>query len=166
MAVLTVHGIPTAVRAADREHQVKTGFIYSVAKYCDWDLARHAGNHFVVGIYRTRAFDFDIEILNGKLLAKRTIVVESIRNESDIPNCQVVIVGDLPVDEISHLVTLCRNSGTLLVGESNNFARYGGTVGFIVKDGSVRFQVNLKSAQITKVGLQSKLLILAEQVYR
>jgi len=158
--------VPEICVALDREHQVKTGFIYSIAKYCDWDFPRKPGGRFVVGVYRTKAYDVDIDVLNGKLLHDRVVSVEQIRSESDIPGCQVVIIGDVGADAIRRCVKLCRNSGTLLVGESEGFAQDGGTVGFVIRDGTVRFDVNLLTAQADRVTISAKLLVLAEQVIR
>ena len=157
---------PARTNASDREHQVKSGFVYSIAKFCDWDFSKKPGNRFVIGIYRTRAFDLDIDVLNGKTIRGRSVSVEQLRSEADIANCQVVIVGDVGAENIRHLVNLCKNSSTLLVGESEGFTRDGGTIGFVLRDGTVRFQVNLQTAQVDRVSISSKLLTLAEQVFR
>jgi len=157
---------PNLSPSIDREHQVKTGFIFSIAKFCDWETPKSANSRFIVGIYRTKAFDGDIDVLNGKTIQGRTVQVVQIRSESEIANCQVVVVGDIGAEAIRHCVNLCRNSGTLLVGESEGFARDGGTVGFVLKEGTVRFQVNLQTAQLDRVALSAKLLILAEQAFR
>ncbi len=150
----------------DREHQVKTGFIYSIAKFTQWDFSKKPGNRFVIGIYRTRAFDLDIEALNNKSIRGRTVVIEQLRSDADISNCQIVIVGDVGSETIRRYASQCKNSGTMLIGESENFAKDGGTIGLILKDGNVRFQVNLQSAESARVSFSSKLLILAEQVFR
>lgn len=150
----------------DREHQVKTGFIYSIAKYCEWDFSHLTRGKFVIGVFRTRAFDPEIDVLNGKTIRDRVISVVKLKAESELVNCQVAVVGDVGADSIHRYVKLCRNSGTLLVGESEGFAQDGGTVGLLIKDGNVRFDVNLQSAATDRVSLSSKLLVLAEQVYR
>ena len=152
--------------AYDREHQVKTGFIYSIAKFCSWDQNKKTSNSFIVGVYRTKAFDVDIDALNGSLIHGKPVTVVQLSSESDVSGCQIVIVGDIGAEATKHLANQCKNSGTLLVGESEGFAKDGGAVGLIVRDGLVRFQVNLQTAQLDRVTLSSKLLILAEQVYR
>jgi hypothetical protein len=163
LACVFAPGISVAV---DREHQVKTGFIFSIAKFCNWDFSKKPGNRFIVGVYRTRAYDLDIDLLNGKSLFGRIVSVEQIKSEADISNCQIAIIGDVGSDALRRYVTLCKSSGTLLIGESENFAGAGGTLGFVVKDGMVRFQVNLRTAQEDRVTFSSKLLVLAEQVFR
>lgn len=150
----------------DREHQVKTGFIFSIAKFCEWDFSKKSINNFIVGVYRTRAYDLDIELLNGKTIHGRPILVEQIKAEADISRCQIVVVGDVGPETLKRCINHCKGSGTILVGESEGFAKDGGTVGFVLKDGNVRFQVNLQTAQVDRVTFSSKLLILAEQVFR
>ena len=158
--------LPTTAFAFDREHEIKTGIIYNLAKYCDWDLSRRPGGRFVIGVYRTRAFDLDLTMLNGKTLHDRTISVVQLRSESDIPNCQIVLLGDVGTDALHRYVKLCRGTGTMLVGESDNFVEEGGMVGFLLRDKNVHFEVNLQTAQCVRVGVSSKLLILADQVIR
>jgi hypothetical protein len=150
----------------DREHEIKCGIIYNLAKYCDWESLRQPSGRFVIGVYRTKAFDLDIPSFNGRMLHGRTISVVQLKSEAEIANCQIAIIGDVGSDAIRRYNKLCRGSGTMLVGESDNFAEQGGMVGFLVRDGNVRFQVNLQAAQSVKVAVSSKLLILADQVFR
>jgi hypothetical protein len=167
-AIIVAFGFLASASPAgfDREHQVKTGFIYNIAKFCDWDFSHAAAGRFTVGIYRTEAYGHDLEVLSGKSIDGRTISVLRVNSEKDLARCQIVVLGDVGEDSIKHIANLCRNSGTLLVGESDNFARFGGTVGFVLKDGNVRFDVNLSTAKLDHVTLSSKLLRLAEQVYQ
>ena len=169
MAVVLSTAVMTAHRSAfasDREHQVKTGFIYAIAKYCDWNFTKKNDSRFVVGVFRSKAFDADIDVLNGKSIHDRNITVMKLSSESQIPDCQVVILGDIGAEAIRRIANLSKGSGTLLVGETEGFVQDGGAVGLIVRDGRIRFDVNLLTAKSDGVTISAKLLRLADQVIR
>ena len=165
LSVAVIFAHPTAL-ASDREHQVKTGFIYAIAKYCDWDFTKKTDNRFVVGVFRNKAFDADIDVLNGKSIHDRIVVVQKLSSESEIASCQVVIVGDVGAEAIRRIVRLSKNSGTLLIGDSEGFAQDGGAIELAIRDGKVRFDVNLQTAKSAGVTISAKLLRLADQVIR
>lgn len=166
IVVLSCLVAPVQALGLDREHQVKTGFIFSIAKFCDWDFSKWPDNRFLIGVYRTKAYDLDIDVLNGRTIRGRKISVEQVKSEAEISGYHIIVVGDVGAESIKHLANLCRNTGTLIIGETESFAKDGGTVGLVVRDSNVKFQVNLQTAQLDHVVFPSKLLILAEQVYR
>jgi len=157
---------PGMAGKVDREHQVKAAFIYNFAKYCEWPSLGSSSSPFVVGVYQTDAYGRELgDTLRGKSISGHPISVEEINDESRIPDCRIVVVGDIGGDQVGHLVRACRNSATLLVGESPNFARSGGTIGFVVESNKVHFEINLQSAKTDNIVLSSKLLSLARVVY-
>jgi hypothetical protein len=51
-----------------------------------------------------------------------------------------------------------------VVGDSEKFARQGGVIGFVKKDGKVRLEVNLNAARKARLEISSKLLAVADEV--
>jgi len=52
----------------------------------------------------------------------------------------------------------------LTVGESPEFLDQGGIINFLLKDGSVRFEINLEPARIARLKLDANLLTVAVSV--
>lgn len=57
-----------------------------------------------------------------------------------------------------------RDQPVLTVGDSSGFAEAGGMIGFLLQDNRVRFDVNLPSAQRSKLRVSSNLLRVARRV--
>ncbi len=55
-------------------------------------------------------------------------------------------------------------SSVLTVGESEHFAQEGGMIGFCLEENKIRFEINLETAQKSKLKISSRLLALAKSV--
>ncbi len=152
--------------AADREHQVKSAFIYNFAKFIDWPGGLGApGSPFVIGVYGTSSYGPEIEqALSGKAVSGHPISIEEIRSDSGARHCRLLITGATTQDRIAQILKACRGYGTVLVGESPDFVECGGTIGLTIDGGRVRFDVNMQTARADNIMISSKLLSLARTV--
>lgn len=156
-------GAPTT----DKEHLVKAGFIANFVKFIEWPDLGRPGSKFVVGVYGADSFERSIEeVFAGKSISGHQIVVEQIHSDAEIHRCKVVISGSANEDRIEKLASICSESNTVLIGEADGFAKMGGTIGLLLVSSHVRFEVNLDSARRQHVLISSKLLSLAQNVYR
>ena len=57
-----------------------------------------------------------------------------------------------------------RGAPVLAVGESPDFLDQGGVINFLIKDESVRFDINLEPARIARLKLDANLLAVAASV--
>lgn len=152
---------------ADQEHQVKAAFIANFIKFIDWPDLGKAGSRFVVGVYGAEPFEHTIEdTLAARSISGHPIYVQQIHSDSEIKQCRIVISGASSEDRVDHLTRACNDAGAVLIGEADNFAKMGGTIGFLIVSSKVRFEINLESARRQRVSISSKLLSLAHQVYR
>jgi hypothetical protein len=156
--------VPSLGARMDREHQLKAAFIFNFTKFCEWTFPA-SDSPIKIGVFETDVYGGSLDTLNGKAVAGHSVTVQRIGSEDDIPHYQMAVLGDIGTDRLRRIVRLCKGSGTLLVGESESFARSGGTIGFVIRDGTVRFDVNRTTATLDNVQLSSKLLRLAGQVY-
>lgn len=154
---------------ADREHQLKAAFIYNFAKFIDWPESSlgAAGAPFTIGIYRAEAYRHDLEAtLGGKSISGHPITIQSIYSDDSLGNCRMAVIGDATAERIAHMARLCHGTGTILIGDTDQFAKDGGMIGFLIESNRIRFDVNLATARESGVSISSKLLSLARAVYR
>jgi YfiR/HmsC-like len=153
--------------AADREHQIKAAFIFNFAKFITWPSFSSSGAPIVVGIYKDDEYTTElIAALNGKSVLGHSFVVRKIDSEEKVASCDLAVIGEVGKEEIGHLARMCKGTGTVLVGDGEEFARAGGTIGFVLEANRIRFDINLQSAKAANVSISSKLLSLARTVYQ
>jgi hypothetical protein len=158
--------IAAGAATADQEHLVKAAFIANFIKFIEWpDLGRD-NVKFVVGIYGADDFDTAIDqALAGKSVSGHPIVIQQIHSESEMKACRLVVCNTESAERIAKLTKACA-SGTVLVGEGEDFAKDGGDIGLVVVASRVRFDINLDTARKAGVTISSKLLSLARTVYK
>lgn len=167
LLLLSCASVARTASAFDQEHQVKAAFIANFIKFIEWPDLGRAGSKFVVGVYGAEGFEHSIEeVLANRSISGHPIVVEQIHSDSEIRNCRMVISGATSEERIARLARVSADSGAVLVGESDDFARNGGTIGFVVISSKIRFDINLETAKRARVSISSKLLSLAHDVYR
>jgi len=165
-ALVAIASIAHASKA-DQEHEVKAAFIANFIKFIDWPDLGAPGSKFIVGVYGADDYGNTIDIaLSGRSISGHPIVVQQIHSDSEIKKCRIVVSGATSEDRIYHLERLCDGTGTVLIGDSDDFARYGGAIGFLVLNSQVRFDVNLDAVKRSGASISSKLLSLAHEVYR
>lgn len=153
---------------ADREHQLKAAFIFNFAKYIQWPQGLGEPNApFVIGVYGMDSYCNEVShALTGKLVSGHPIVVVDVEADSSVRNCRILVTGASTEERVSQLLRLCRASSTVLVGDAPDFVSMGGTVGFAIESGKVRFDVNLVTARGESITISSKMLSLARTVIR
>jgi F420-0:gamma-glutamyl ligase len=155
--------------AVDREHQVKAEFVYKFSKYIEWParVLGASGSPFEVAVTGQDTYGRELDdALTGTTIQGHPVVLRRLQSDNDIASCRLVIVGSAEPDRIAHLARLCKGTGTVLVGESPDFAKNGGTIGFVVESNHIRFDVNLDTARKADVSINLKLVSLARNVYR
>jgi len=153
----------SAVRAQSREYDVKAAFLYNIVNFVTWPPAAFASADQPV---RVCIVDHDPfgpildDIMKGETESARTIEVERLRGASDASRCHLVFVprGSAHVDDV---LRVTESRPIVTVGETPDFLKRGGLIGFVVENGRVRFDVNVAGAAARGLAFSSKLLRVA-----
>jgi hypothetical protein len=167
--LLTVNGARwvSAQGSPSSEYQVKAAFLFHFAQFVDWpsetfkDAAIPVTYCTVGGDPFHGALDAS---LNGKTIDGRTIRVLHFKLAQEAQGCQVVFIGIAEKKFISPILEIFKGTPALTVGESENFAKEGGMIGFFLEDSKVRFDINLDAAERAKLKISARLLSLAKTV--
>jgi hypothetical protein len=152
---------------ASSEYAVKAAFLYHFAQFVEWPEAafRDASSPLVYCTIGADPFDGALETtLKGKAIGARAIEVRHAKQASELQGCQLVFVGDGQKKQIPGVLAELRAAPVLVVGESEKFVEEGGTIGFVVEENKVRFEVNLGVAEKSGLRINAKLLALAKTV--
>ena len=103
--------------------------------------------------------------LEDKRIDGLPIVVCSIASDEDLAKlCHLVFVPGNYTESSNKLLRAVQNEPVVLVGESPAFARKYGLVGFVERNGQIRFEINPYRAKVTGISVSGKIASLAEIV--
>jgi hypothetical protein len=149
------------------EYQVKAAFLFHFAQFVDWPPGafKEADSPLTYCTVGEDPFHGALDAsLNGKTIGSRSARVQHFKRVAEIQGCQVLFIGALERKSIPAALAGLRESPILTVGETENFAREGGIIGFFLEDNKVRFDINLVAAQRAKLQISARLLTLAKTV--
>lgn len=149
------------------DDQVKAAYLFNFAKFIEWpaeafDKADVPMNFCALG--RSPVVDELDSSVRGKSINGHTIVVKHLHGPEEIKGCHLVFLAASAGKQQQKLLQAAKGSSILLVAEGSGFARAGGTINFIMEDGRLLFEINIKAAEIAHLKISSKLLSLARIV--
>lgn len=149
------------------EYHVKALFLYNFGKYVVWpeQAFPKTNTPFTIGVVGEDDFGDDLpRTLNGKSICAHPFAIRHLSATDDFQQCQILFISK---SESSHVADILAKVGTLpilTVGEDQAFAANGGMINFVLKDGNVRLEINLLSANKAGLKISSKLLAVADVV--
>lgn len=147
-----------------REYEVKAAFLANFAQFAKWPDAvfSDANAPFVIGVLGDDPFGGALEsVVKGQAVSGRKVVVRRGRRPEDFRNCQIVFIGKSERARIADIVGSFQMSSILTVGETEQFVKHGGMVGFLMEGDKVRFEINNGAARRAGLELSSRLVKLA-----
>ena len=149
------------------EYQVKALFLLNFIKYVDWPPDAFAGSNAPITIGLCGESKLH-EALNSALAVKpiggRTIVIRQVEATNDLTPCQILFVSHSEAARIGGILDRARVLPILTVGEDELFARKGGIINFVLRNGHVRLEIDLIAAKKAGLTISSRLLEVADVV--
>jgi hypothetical protein len=161
------HGLRAESHQTAKEYQVKAVFLYNFVQFVQWppEAFPDPKSPLVVGILGPDPFKAYLdEVVKGEKVDGHPIVVARYGRVEDVKDCHLLFVGGADSDRIAAILPSLKSRRILTVGESELFARNGGMVSFVTRQGRIRLKINLDAVQAARLGVSSKLLRLAEIV--
>lgn len=160
---------PTRSPAAPpaKEYDVKAVFLFNFAQFVEWPENAFANKDspLVLGVLGNDPFGASLdEAVRGKSVDSRPMEVRRFRSVEEAKDCNILFVGASEMTQLPSVLEALKENYVLTVGETDRFAREGGMIGFVEREGRIRLLVNLKAVQAAKLTVSSKLLRVAEIV--
>jgi hypothetical protein len=148
------------------EYQVKAGFVFNFLKFVSWPTdAGIPTDVWRIGVIGDRSVvETMSETLAGGTIAGRPVEVSAIGEDADLARCHVVFVEDNYTDASASLVATIRDRPILVVGETRDFARTHGIIGFVRRKNNLRLEINPGRAKEAGLIISGKLASLADLV--
>jgi hypothetical protein len=158
---------PAAAQSRADEYRLKAAFLFHFAQLVDWPPAafRSDSDPLTLCTVGEDPFHGDLDAaVEGKSIGARPLRVRHFKQPQDIQGCQLLFVANHESANVSTLLAGLKDSPVLTVGEADSFVKQGGMIGFFIENDSIRFDINLQSAEHAKLRISSRLLLLARTV--
>lgn len=158
---------PEAPPGTLSEYRIKGAFLYKFVAYTTWPSSAFEGDEdpIVLALLGGHPHAGDVEeVLRGKTVGDRVLVVRHAASLEECAGAHVVYsMGENELLE-EELIERHRQVPSLLLSDAESFAERGGTMCFFLADGKLRFAINKRRAEKSKLKISSELLKLAKIV--
>ena len=146
------------------EYRLKAAVLYNFALFTEWPA--DVGKTLTLCIRGRNPFGEEIDGLQGKAVGGRILAVRHNGGSEPLKGCNVVFIAASAVGGLAHMLDELRDSPVLTVADSPGAAGQGIILNMAVVQNKIAFEANLKAARAARLGLSSKLLRLAAEVYQ
>ncbi len=152
-----------ALAQSTSEASVKAGFVFNFIKFTQWPGYRE-GQPIRLCTPSAQPLDGQLTRLQGRSVGSRAIDVRTGTAPGDWRQCDVLFFGEEDAERVPLLQQRLAGLPVLTLGDVSGFVEAGGMIGLRVEASRVRFDVNLNSAQLSGLVLNSQMLKLAGKV--
>jgi hypothetical protein len=147
------------------EYRVKAAYLLNFTRYVEW-TEFGPDKALTVCVLGTDPFGRILDAtLAGRTAQGRPLQVQRIQTAAQAGGCEMVFVSRETWIRNPGTLKALQNAGSLTVGESEQFARAGGVIGFVILDQTVRFVVNDEARDRAGLRISSRMLSLAAAIY-
>ena len=149
------------------EYDVKAAFLLNFVRFIDWSDHRtrgEKGNELILGITGKDRFGDALNLIRGKKVKGRTVVVNSAVDSNNLTECDILFISSSEKDRLSSIMAALKDLPILTISEIEGFTRNGGIINFIIVGNKVRFEINPDAAKQVGIHISSQLLQLARIV--
>lgn len=159
------------LRAADPptlpEGQVKAAFLFNFAKYVDWPAEAFPTTNapITIGVVGGGPFGDKLrQVIDGKTVTGRPFVIKLLAADAELSGCHILFISHSEAPRVAGILDKARALPILTVGEDELFARSGGIINFVLKNGNIRLEIDLVAAKKAGLTISSRLLAVADVV--
>lgn len=162
-------GIAKAARAQGTagEYQVKAAFLFHFAQLVEWPPGALSSfdQSIILCIFKDEPRQMELRsTLEGKAIGTRILHVRIMNRAEEIQGCNMLFISNDDAWRQTSILKSLRSLPVLTVGESENFLLEGGMIRFHLEGDKVRFDINVRDADLSHLKISSRLLFLATTV--
>jgi YfiR/HmsC-like len=166
---ITLMAPPPAYPAttSSREYDLKAAFIFHFAEFIDWPASSLGapGVPMTIGILGEDPFGGSLDqIVANETVKGRRFQVRRCKSPTQVDSCQIVFISPSEEERMTSIVNRISRPGLLTVGDTSDFAKQNGVIGFVQAGSRLRLRINLVAARAARLTISSKLLRQADVV--
>lgn len=151
------------------ERSVKAAFLYKFLMYAEFPASAFADPAAPLVIGVAGADDMAREVARqvaGRTVNRRPVLVRTLREGEATDGLHLLFVGGTDAGRLARMVRPGQAASVLIVTEAENGLEYGSVINFRIVAERVRFDVSLDAADKNNIKLSSRLLTVANHVYK
>lgn len=170
MVLLFAHAAGRSLAQAEthafREYQVKAAFLYSIAKFVDWQAIRSGASspNINVAILGQDPFGDSLDSIRGKTVKGRSLAIRHFRRIEEVRDCDVVFICLSEKKHLAQILKQLQNVPVLTVADHEGFCEAGGMINLVTSRNKIIFEINVAAARRARLTISSQLLKLARIV--
>ena len=149
------------------EYQVKAAFLFNFAKFVEWppDAFPHPDAPLQICVFGQDPFGVEFErSMVEKIVQSHKVKVAHPDDMSQARACQILFVSSSEKQRMRDILQGLQGASVLTVADTPNFIQAGGIINFVLDEDQVRFEINLKAAELAHLKLSARLLTVAKRV--
>jgi hypothetical protein len=149
------------------EYQVKAAFLFNFAKFVEWpaDAFPSADSALQICVLGQDPFGREFEqVIVDKAVNGHRIEIAHPDGVPQARACQILFIAASEKARLVSILQRLKGTSVLIVGDIPGFAALGGAINFVIDDGRVRFEINLKAAELAHLKISARLLTVAKVV--
>ena len=153
-----------AQTGTQHEYELKAGVLYHIIEYVQWPTTALSNNPTAIqiGLLGEIPFADALEVLNGKTIQGRELMVKHVSDAQAAASCQVLFISASEKTRISEIVAMLKDHPVLTVSEIEGFVEQGGMVNLIAGPNRIVMEINREVAGKARLSMSSQLLKLAK----
>lgn len=164
VAPVAMAQIAPASHEASYEQQVKAVFVYELTNYLRWPPDSSTAPFVIAVLGETVVVEPLREIAAKRKVGDREIVIRPVRSAAEAGDCQVLFIASTAPASPEDVCQAVAGKALLTIGEVTGFAARGVAVNFVLDEGRVKLEINLRALRRAGIEPSSKLLKLARLV--
>ncbi len=145
------------------EYRLKVAFLHNFVSFTEWPA--RVGTVLNLCVYGPDPFGVDIDKLQGKKVAERSLAVQRMNTVDALGDCHVIFITRPVIGNLPRVLDASRGKPVLTVADTPGAVRDGVTINLTTEQNKIIFEANLGAAHNNGLALSSKLLRLANEVY-
>lgn len=139
-------------------------FVYNFTKYFDWPESTKDRDFEIFVLGHKSVFDELCKITNGKSVGSQQIVVKHITTPGQVEDNQILFLGHWQTRHLEAIKTKIQGKPILLITEFEGLINKGSTINFVIRNGSIKFQLNETNADMAGLQTDPRIKQLAHEV--
>ena len=151
-------------------YQHKALYLFNFAKYTEWPKQAFADDNapFLLGILGNDPFRSDIDIIKGKSIKGRKLVVKYFHYLNEVTNCHLLFICSSETNNLTQILQAVDHLSILTISEAEGFIEQSGMINLVSEQKSagsqvVSFEINQAAAEKANLRFDTQLLKLARR---